>query len=301
MSLFRTVPSSTFTMSDVQSVCIPSSIQDWYREVKVWAKGGQYSFCLWILWIKNTKILIKSTWKHRVLHGTCRQRGRNIKTRCIGSITNLLKRKDWSSIRRDRTLSFFTTHSQLFVCRKLFGWKLGKSKTKEIYESPRMPPKISMKPDWMRELGWEVARQAEVNQPTQPNPNPNHDRTVRPVVTEQTSSMAREIDTRFSLDCKNTNLFVELWEKDKDTDKNVDADHDRTGRPVVTEQTSSIAREIDTRFSLDCKNTNLFVELWEKDKDTDKNVDADHDRTGRPVVVRPGMAARIQRKSRGWQ
>ena len=79
----------------------------------------------------------------------------------------------------------------------------------------------------MKELGSEVARQAEVNQPTQPNPNPIY-RTERPIVTEQTSSSsAQEIDTRFSRDCKNTNLFVERLHKDKDTDKNLDADHDR--------------------------------------------------------------------------
>ena len=73
----------------------------------------------------------------------------------------------------------------------------------------------------MKELGSEVARQAEDNQPTQPNPNPIL--TERPVVTEQTSrSSAQEIDTLFSLDCKNTNLFVERLEKDKDTDKDVD-------------------------------------------------------------------------------
>ena len=54
----------------------------------------------------------------------------------------------------------------------------------------------------------------------------------------------------------------------------------------MTENTSrSSAQEIDTRFSRDCKNTNLFVERSDKDKDTDKNVDADHDRTGRPVVI----------------
>ena len=54
----------------------------------------------------------------------------------------------------------------------------------------------------------------------------------------------------------------------------------------MTEQTSrSSAQEIDTRFSRDCKNTNLFVERLEKDKDTDKNVDADNDRTVRPVVI----------------
>ena len=39
-----------------------------------------------------------------------------------------------------------------------------------------------------------------------------------------------------------------------------------------------------TRFFRDCKNTNLFVERQEKDKDR-KNVDVDHDRTERSVVI----------------
>ena len=86
----------------------------------------------------------------------------------------------------------------------------------EVFESPRPPPKFSLRHDWMKELGSEVARQAEDNQPTQPDPNPDHERMRRPVVTEQTSrSSAQEIDTRFSRDCKNTNLFVERSEKDK--------------------------------------------------------------------------------------
>ena len=98
----------------------------------------------------------------------------------------------------------------------------------------------------MQEMGSEVARQAEVNQPTPPNPNPNHDRRGRPVVTEQTSrSSAQEIDTRFSRDCKNTNLCVERLEKDKDTDNNVDADHDRTGRPVVIGQPTGSSTPFD--------------------------------------------------------
>ena len=115
-----------------------------------------------------------------------------------------------------------------------------------------MPPKISLRHDWVKELGSEVARQAEVNQPTQPNPNPNHDRTGRPVLTEQTSrSSAPEIDTRFSRDCKNTNLFVERLEKDKDTDKDVDTDHDRTERPVVIGKpigSSTPFNEVDIDF-----------------------------------------------------
>ena len=82
-----------------------------------------------------------------------------------------------------------------------------------------MLPKISLRHDWMKELGSEVNRQAEVNQPTQPNQIQIMIER-RPVVTEQTSrSSAQEIDTRFSRDCKNTNLFVERLDKDKDTDK----------------------------------------------------------------------------------
>ena len=118
----------------------------------------------------------------------------------------------------------------------------------KVYESPRPPPKIPLRNDWMKELVSEVARQAEGSQP---NPNPIH-RTWRPVVTEQTSrSSAQEIDTRFSLDCKNTNLFVERLEKDKDTDKDVDADRDRTGRLVVSGQptgSSTQLEEVDIDF-----------------------------------------------------
>ena len=114
----------------------------------------------------------------------------------------------------------------------------------------------------MKELGSEVARQAEGSQPTQPNPNPNHDRTGRPVVCSQNTSRSsnQEIDTRFSRDCKNANL-------------DVNAILHGTERPVVCSQNTSRSsyQEIDTSFSRDCKSVNLDVE-------------ANHDRTERPVV-----------------
>ena len=117
----------------------------------------------------------------------------------------------------------------------------------KLYASPRPPPKISLKHDWMKELSsevprqaeGEVARQAEGSQPTQPNPNPNHVRTVRPVVCKNTShSSNQEIDTRFSRDCKNANLEE-------------DANHDRTRRPVVVGQptgSSTQFEEVDIDF-----------------------------------------------------
>ena len=42
----------------------------------------------------------------------------------------------------------------------------------KVYESLRPHPKISLRNNWMKELGSEDARQAESSQPTQPNPNP---------------------------------------------------------------------------------------------------------------------------------
>ena len=118
----------------------------------------------------------------------------------------------------------------------------------KVYASPRLPPKISLKHDWMKELGsevarqpeGEVARQAKGSRPTQPNPNPNHDRTGRPVVCSENTSRSQEIDTRFSRDSKNTNL-------------NVDANHDRTERPVVCRQpvgSSSTFNEVDIDFRI---------------------------------------------------
>ena len=68
----------------------------------------------------------------------------------------------------------------------------------------------------MKELGSKVVRQAE-DKPTQPNFNPIY-RTWRPVVIEQTSrSSAQEIDH---------------CHRDVSTDEDVDADRERTGRPV---------------------------------------------------------------------
>ena len=130
--------------------------------------------------------------------------------------------------------------------------KSGEVIYEKVYEALRPPPKISFRDNWMKELGSEVAGQAESSQPTQPKtPNPIH-RTGRPVTTEQTSrSSAQEIDTRFSLGCKSTNLSVERSDEDKDADENVDAERVRMVRPVGSEQSLDLFtqhEEIDIDF-----------------------------------------------------
>ena len=131
----------------------------------------------------------------------------------------------------------------------------------KVYASPRPPPKISLKHDWINQLGSEVSqqpegevdRQAKSLQSTQPNPNPNHDRTERPVVCSEGASRSQEIETRFSRESKNV-IFRRRCKSR------------RTVRPVVCSQRAS-----QTRFSRDSKNFNLKEE-------------ANHDRTVRPVV-----------------
>ena len=53
---FRTVSSSTFITSDVQSIYTPSQIQDWSLEDRFWAKDRRCSSCQWILWTRNKRI-----------------------------------------------------------------------------------------------------------------------------------------------------------------------------------------------------------------------------------------------------
>ena len=54
-----------------------------------------------IPWTRNTKIRTSLTWPNHVLHGTSRKRGKDTKTRCIGSIYNLLNEKGWCSLKQD--------------------------------------------------------------------------------------------------------------------------------------------------------------------------------------------------------
>ena len=79
---------------------------------------------------------------------------------------------------------------KLYQTRSKSGWKLEKCFTKKYICVSSTSSKDFLETCWMKDLGSEVARQAEgevvrqaegsqPTQPTQPNPNPNHDRTVK--------------------------------------------------------------------------------------------------------------------------
>ena len=115
----------------------------------------------------------------------------------------------------------------------------------KVYASPRLPPKISFKDNWMKELGSEVAGGGGDSQQTQPTTKNPIVRTWKPVLAEQPSgSSAQEIDKRVLFNSESTNVrtgrpvdscvpvSVERLDQDKDADKNVDADQISTARPV---------------------------------------------------------------------
>ena len=120
-------------------------------------------------------------------------------------------------------LKFYQTRSNAIILHdtlpafcipKVVRLKTGEVLYEKVYASPHPPPKISLKHDWMKELGSEVAQRPEVqivqqsksSQSNQPDPNPDHDRTGTPVVCRDAShaqgheqSMLNEVDIDFRI------------------------------------------------------------------------------------------------------
>ena len=117
----------------------------------------------------------------------------------------------WVDIKlaQQKGFKFYQTRSNAIILHetlpaycipKVVRMETGEVIHEKVYASPRPPPKISLKHDWMKEFGSEVARQAKSSQPTQPNPNPNHDRTVRPVACSQSErSILNEVNIDFRI------------------------------------------------------------------------------------------------------
>ena len=131
--------------------------------------------------------------------------------------------------------------------------------------SPRLPPTISLKHEWKRELGSEHAQRSEVGQlfrsfqSNQPILNPNRERTVRPVVRDDTrtvqdgrkTSRSQEIDVHSfheeTVSSERTvrpvveTSVIQARSSEESKDPNVGKAHERTRR-LVTETNRECAR-----------------------------------------------------------
>ena len=73
----------------------------------------------------------------------------------------------------------------------------------KVYASPRLPPKISFKDSWMKELGSEIAGGGKDSQQTQPKTKNPIVRPGRPVLSEQQSgSSVQKIENVSNLAAK---------------------------------------------------------------------------------------------------
>ena len=132
--------------------------------------------------------------------------------------------------------------------------------------SPRFLPKISLKHDWMKDLGSEVAHS------NRPNPNPDHDKTGKLVVCPQRGALrSQEIETR---------SFCEEAVK-----------HDRTGKPVVCRD------EIQERPTVVCSEQTTHPRFSREGQNLILDEETNHDRTEKPVVC-PQEGAHQTRFSR---
>ena len=121
-------------------------------------------------------------------------------------------------------LKFYQTRSNAIILHetlpaycipKVVRMETGEVIYEKVYASPRPPPKISLKHDWMKEVGPEVAQrpdgqvvqQFKSSELNQSNPNPDHDdRTGKPVVCRDIchaqgheQSMLNEVDIDFRI------------------------------------------------------------------------------------------------------
>ena len=167
----------------------------------------------------------------------------------------------------EKGLTFYQTRSNAttlqetlpaYCIPKVVRMESGEVQDEKENMSPRPPPKISLKHEWKRELGSEHAQRPEVgqlsgsSQSNQPTPTPTRERTGRPVIRDDVSTVQEERKTSRSQEIDVNSTHEEL------------VTSQRTGRPVI--ETSVI----QARSSEDRK---------------DSNVEKTHERTRRLVSV----------------
>ena len=176
----RAASSSTFIMSDVQSICIPSSIRDCYLEVKNWATDSILSAC-GSHGQKPQGSCYDRTWINRVMQNTCIQHGRDIRTQYIGSTSILLWGKGWHSIRLDRTLPFFTKHAPVCCIPKVVRMENGE--VESFYCHLGLHQRSFWNTNWcnswvqllLNDQRDQFFNNLKVLNRVQPNPNPDHE------------------------------------------------------------------------------------------------------------------------------
>ena len=144
-----------------------------------------------------------------------------------------------------------------YCIAKVVVMECGEIKYEKVKMSPRPPPTISFKDNWMKELDSEVAGSSKDTQRIQPKSKTQLSRTVRPVGGQE-SSQEIEKDILFGHeDIKHSTRTGRPVDGSKSIQSCVsmlvkveeDEDQTRTERPVGGQESTSV-EEIDTDFSV---------------------------------------------------
>ena len=94
--------------------------------------------------------------------------GKYIWTRCIGSTSNFAQQQGFKFFQtRSNAIILYDT-LPAYCIPKATMMETGEIIYEKVYASPRPPPKMSFKDDWMKELDSEVAGDSEDFQQIQP-------------------------------------------------------------------------------------------------------------------------------------
>ena len=187
-------------------------------------------------------------------------------------------------------LQFFQTRSNAIILQetlpaycipKVVRMKIGEVLYEKVYMSPLPPPKISLKYEWKRELGsevarqpeGEVARQAKSSQPTPPTPNPIRERSGRPDDNMQdgrNTCRSQEIDVNSFCEEPSSSErtgrpvetdVIQTRSSEDRKDLNVQQTHERTRRPVDTHNTADVKDSSRVRSSHESETFNVEDEV----------------------------------------
>ena len=144
---------------------------------------------LWIPWTRNTKIRTSLTWPTHVLYGTSRKRGRHQDTVYYVDVQFAQRKGFKFNQTRCNSIILYDT-LPAYCIPKVIVMESGEIIYEKVYASPRLPPKISFKDKWTKELDSAVARTPnESNQ----NQKPNYQERRDPLVSNSSPRRSRKM------------------------------------------------------------------------------------------------------------
>ena len=200
----------------------------------------------------------------------------------------------------EKRLTFYQTRSNAIIFQetlpancipKVVRLKSGEVLYEKVFMSPRPPPKISLKHEWKRELGSEVARQPEGEvarqpegevarqanffQPTEPIPNPIRERSGRLDNMQDGRNTSRSQEINVNSFCEELSssertgrpvetVVIQTRSSEDRKSLNVERTHERTGRPVATLNTADAKNSSRVRSSHDNDTFNVEDEELRK-------------------------------------